>query len=476
MIDPREINEHAGELSLQPSIVEKDYVLGWVLAGIAHHPEIKETWIFKGGTCLKKVHFETYRFSEDLDFTLSEAGQLTEEFLGKTFSDIARWIYEQSGIEVPTDQIRFEVYRNNRGGLCAEGRIYYRGPLQPRGSLPRIKLDLTADEVLVLEPATQRVVHPYADDPPEGITVRCYPFTEVFAEKIRALAERGRPRDLYDVVNLYRREEARQLAPNVRDVLAEKCRFKGMGVPTFAEIRPHRDELEADWQAMLDHQLPLLPPFEGFWDELPQVFRWLEARERLPSLPSIQGRPHEEVIRGTAGSLSTWGMPSGSLQTIRFAGANHLCVDLDYVDESGRFATRTIEPYSLRRTSEGNVILHAYRADGSGRRSYRVDRIRGARITKQTFVPRFAIELTPIGVQAIPATEPRPRKDPSPTRRSPRKRRSSGLSMGPTYVYECPICRKRFRRKKQDPKLSPHKDKSGWPCGGRAGYWVDTRY
>ena len=91
MIDPREISEHAGELSLQPSIVEKDYVLGWVLAGIAQHPDIKETWIFKGGTCLKKVHFETYRFSEDLDFTLSDAGQLTEEFLGKTFSDIAQW-------------------------------------------------------------------------------------------------------------------------------------------------------------------------------------------------------------------------------------------------------------------------------------------------------------------------------------------------------------------------------------------------
>jgi hypothetical protein len=35
MIDPREINERAGELSLLPAIVEKDYVLGWVLAGIA---------------------------------------------------------------------------------------------------------------------------------------------------------------------------------------------------------------------------------------------------------------------------------------------------------------------------------------------------------------------------------------------------------------------------------------------------------
>jgi len=30
------------------------------------------SWAFKGGTCLKKCYFETYRFSEDLDFTLTE--------------------------------------------------------------------------------------------------------------------------------------------------------------------------------------------------------------------------------------------------------------------------------------------------------------------------------------------------------------------------------------------------------------------
>ena len=34
MIDRREILEAASSFSLLPSIVEKDYVLGWVLAGI----------------------------------------------------------------------------------------------------------------------------------------------------------------------------------------------------------------------------------------------------------------------------------------------------------------------------------------------------------------------------------------------------------------------------------------------------------
>jgi Nucleotidyl transferase AbiEii toxin, Type IV TA system len=72
MIDRRELLAAAGNLGLLPSVVEKDYVLGWVLAGIFNHPVLAKHWVFKGGTCLKKCYFETYRFSEDLDFTLTD--------------------------------------------------------------------------------------------------------------------------------------------------------------------------------------------------------------------------------------------------------------------------------------------------------------------------------------------------------------------------------------------------------------------
>ena len=72
MIDRREILDTAGTLGLLPQVVEKDYVLGWVLAGIYRQTALAESWIFKGGTCLKKCYFETYRFSEDLDFTLTD--------------------------------------------------------------------------------------------------------------------------------------------------------------------------------------------------------------------------------------------------------------------------------------------------------------------------------------------------------------------------------------------------------------------
>lgn len=231
MIDAQDIIELAGEWSLDPSVVEKDYVLGWLLAGISQHPELGPSWVFKGGTCLKKVFFETYRFSEDLDFTLRAETQIDRGFLRRTLGEVAEWVYRETGIEVPTDEIRVEMFQNPRGHPAAEARIYYRGPLQPRGSLPRIKLDLTADERVVLDPDHLAINHPYDDRPGAGIAVRCYPYPEVFAEKIRALGDRARPRDLYDVISLYRRENALDAAPNVREILAELSPESPLAIP-----------------------------------------------------------------------------------------------------------------------------------------------------------------------------------------------------------------------------------------------------
>ena len=55
--------EFSREFGLNANVIEKDYVIGWMLAGISNHPELVSSWVFKGGTTLKKCYFETYRFS-----------------------------------------------------------------------------------------------------------------------------------------------------------------------------------------------------------------------------------------------------------------------------------------------------------------------------------------------------------------------------------------------------------------------------
>jgi hypothetical protein len=50
-------------------VIEKDYAISYILAGVASQTMLNETLIFKGGTALKKLFFGDYRFSEDLDFS-----------------------------------------------------------------------------------------------------------------------------------------------------------------------------------------------------------------------------------------------------------------------------------------------------------------------------------------------------------------------------------------------------------------------
>lgn len=128
MIPARELFDLRAEWSLDVGVIEKDYVLGWLLAGITNHPNLAGTWVFKGGTCLRKCFYETYRFSEDLDFTVVEGGPETPEELQPIFATIGEWVREESGIELVVDEATFRRRRNRRGNATTEGRIAYRGP------------------------------------------------------------------------------------------------------------------------------------------------------------------------------------------------------------------------------------------------------------------------------------------------------------------------------------------------------------
>jgi predicted nucleotidyltransferase component of viral defense system len=448
-----------------------------VLAGISLRPELRESWIFKGGTCLKKCFLETYRFSEDLDFTLLNPDHLQADFLIDTFSAVAQWVYDQSGIEIPKERLRFDIYESTRGKPGGEGRLYYRGPMGRQGDPPRIKLDLTTDEVVVLKAEHREVFHPYSDKPGDSMFAFCYSLIELFAEKIRALAERLRPRDLYDVVFLSRLDGLDIDRGLLRNVLEKKCGFKGLAVPTLASIEnnPFRAELKAEWENMLSHQLPLLPSFEEYWNDLPHVFEMIKGvppevpRAAIPLEPRID--PTWRAPRGYGVTTAiSW------LETIRFAASNRHCVNLHYGGTQ-----RLIEPYSLRRTRRGDILLYGVKHRTGEIRAYRLDRVEGAEVTNIPFVPRFAIELTDLGPSlsssgfVVPgrATHIEPKRSLHKAPRLTSRTISSGY--GPRYIFRCPVCGKRFTKKTNVSKLNRHKGQNGMACPGRTGYLEDVK-
>ena len=486
MISKDEIMAVADETGLTPNVVEKDYVLGWLLAAVNNNPVLSQSWVFKGGTCLKKCYFETYRFSKDLDFTLQDKNHIDEAFLIEQFSTMAEWLCQETGIEISTDRLKFDVYTNPRGHQSCQGRVYHKSYFSTgKHSLPKIKFDLTADEVLVMPPSRQAVFHPYTDAPQDGIFVESYDYPEVFGEKVRALGERGRPRDLYDAINLFRNDHLPASAV-IQNILSQKCAYKEIGIPAWADMDTYKDDMQRNWEPMLAHQLPMLPDLNVYWDSLPEFFDWLEGRdtrERV-QLTAIPGEG--QVYQPSYGHLGLRTLSGNSLEIIRFAAGNRLCVDLDYTDNSGHRSSRFIEPYSLRQAQNGNVLLYAVRAEDGQIRAYKIDQINDASITNRVFTPRFQVELSPSGISA-PAmqTTPSTRLGPPTASRSTglktprgssRRRTSLYQNNGPTYIYRCPMCDKTFRRKTQNSKLNPHKTKDGWPCSGRTGYYEDTIY
>lgn len=268
MIPKEEILACANKQGVAAVMIEKDYVLGWILNAISTHPSLKSLWVFKGGTCLKKCYFENYRFSEDLDFTVLNQSYLDISLIHNEFNQIIKHVYDASGIEIDSSRTLFETVKNPSGQTIIQGRIFYKGPVSPLSprQWPRIKFDLTQHEILVFDPIFKPIFHPYTD-----ITqfveafVQTYTMEELFIEKTRALYERTRPRDLFDVVEIWKREK--QISSNMVSLIPgfhKKCSFKNVNI---RELSPTSvEKCRIGWKDQLGHQLTPLPDFDEYLD------------------------------------------------------------------------------------------------------------------------------------------------------------------------------------------------------------------
>ena len=357
------------------------------LAGISAQKNLSHNLIFKGGTCLKKCHLETYRLSEDLDYTVLDKKYIDEEFPVNSFEAVSDWIYENSDIEMPKNLISFEKYKNKKGIISVKGKIGFRGPLLQKKNFPKIHLDLTASEILVLKPVKLKVHHSYSDEPKRGVSAYCYSYEEAFAEKVRALAERARPRDLYDIVCLFRNKSLLSDHELLLSVLKKKCNHKKMEMPHFKSIKAHEkiDELDDEWESMLGHQLPLLPPLKIFWRELPLFFEWLNNRKNTEkSLKSIT--KGEELWE--AGRMKNIYSTNFILEKIKFSALNRLCVELLYQGKK-----RTIEPYSFRKNKEGHILFYGCHHRTKKTASFKIEDIQSVDITDKSFTLKYVVEI-----------------------------------------------------------------------------------
>ncbi len=166
-----------------PSAIEQDLLLARMIVEIYNHPRLASELAFRGGTCLHQVVLDTpRRYSEDLDFV-----RRTNTGIGPVL-DALRDVAAEVGLHVRGTDI----------GQHPKMRLVTASEENPELTL-RIKVEINTHET---SPAEPLVTRPFAVASSwfSGQTeVRTFTDAELISTKIRALYQRKKGRDLFDM-------------------------------------------------------------------------------------------------------------------------------------------------------------------------------------------------------------------------------------------------------------------------------------
>ncbi len=267
MIKPGEIQKKARAAGVRDQQIEKDYILSWIMQGVASQKELSKKIVFKGGTVLKKVYFDDYRFSEDLDFTLLD-DNISNQQIFDYFNEVFEYVREEANIPL-------EIIDDNEhedGGI--NFYISYIGPLGGMGTNKRVKVDVSRSEKLQFEPTVLDVFLTYSDQ--EEHKLLCYALEEILVEKLRSIMQRMQARDFYDIWYLLE-IHGFELNFYVNEFIT-KCESKKVNPQDFfTKLKQRLPQYKARWQKSMKDQILDLPKFEQVEREVMRQLKKLKV-------------------------------------------------------------------------------------------------------------------------------------------------------------------------------------------------------
>lgn len=162
--------------------VEQDLIISRALVALFSDPELRQQLRFRGGTALNKLHFaEPLRYSEDIDLVRTEAGPIGP-VLDRIREVLEPWLgragFDQSPV---APKLRFKAGAED-------------------GAAPiRLKVEINTREIEAYDPPLSipfRIENPWFAGAAEIATFSC---EEILATKLRALLQRNKGRDLFDL-------------------------------------------------------------------------------------------------------------------------------------------------------------------------------------------------------------------------------------------------------------------------------------
>jgi predicted nucleotidyltransferase component of viral defense system len=250
----------AAQTGFPARLIEKDYFCSVVL----EHLATLDRLVFKGGTCLAKVHAAFYRLSEDLDYAIPMPLAATRQQRSAETAALKR-----SLAALPDRRPALRLVEPLTGANESTqylGRFGYTSLLSKRDE--SIAVEISLREPLV-EAATVATAATVLQDPVTGapmappLPVACISLREAYAEKLRAALTRRDVaiRDFFDLDYAVREIGLDPGSPEMLTILRAKLAIPGNpGVDVSAErLGALRRQLEPRLRPVLRS-----PDFEAF--------------------------------------------------------------------------------------------------------------------------------------------------------------------------------------------------------------------
>lgn len=172
------------------AMVEQDMVISRALINLYNHPKIQDTLIFRGGTALNKlIIVPPSRYSEDIDFV-----QMKQEPIGET-------------IDAIRDVLDSWLGNPKRKLTERSAKLVY--PYTGINRLPsKLKVEINTTEHFQVLPLLKV---PYSMDSnwfKGHCSIVTYELEELLATKLRALYQRRKGRDLFDLWHVFSKKLA----------------------------------------------------------------------------------------------------------------------------------------------------------------------------------------------------------------------------------------------------------------------------
>lgn len=472
MIDSDEIEAKAEELGVTIANVERDYVFGWLLAGLFHTDnELRYRLILKGGNGFRKAYFRDARFSKDLDFSMTEAFDV--DAFNQRVTQACEYVADMTGVEFDFDRQNVKLKRGaDTDQQSFESRVYFKGFYGEEECTISAKLDIKEFDRIFLPVQEQPLIHAYSDAAVCQASVRTMKLEELLANKLKALLQRDHSPDLFDFVYAVFVQNA--LAIN-RSELATTFLRK-----TIYERQPF-----AAYEQLVKRPLSVIREAWSKYLVLPKVslinFEQAEElfRSGIETLFVLMGVDlHRAPVFAAQAALDYFTAERRTL--IMEAGRLQRLLEVTYNDY-----TRVVEPYSLayKRRQDGVAREYFYVHDRSGGASgqpgiktFTNDNLTSLRMLDETFEPRYPIELAKAGEYFGRSTFSTGVRS-AQTSGGSGTRRPQSIFGKPTakpkpYVLICPMCQKEFRRESmRDTSLNAHQNTWGGKCSARRGFW-----